>query len=83
MRTSKLTWFLSAGVILLYVFMPAFWMYLMVGQTLPEVTISMSTVWLTAFGCVIMTSMGYALGRAYPEDLISLDDWYHGRKNKE
>ena len=83
MRTSKPTWFLSAGIILLYVLMPAFWMYLMVGQTLPASTVTMAAVWLTAFGCVIMTSMGYALGRAYPEDMISLDEWYQRRKNKE
>jgi len=83
MRASKLTWFLSAGIILLYVFMPAFWVYLLVGQTIPASTVTMAAVWLTAFGCVIMTSMGYALGRAYPEDMISLDEWYHGRKDKE
>jgi len=85
---NNLTWYLSAGVIILYTMLPAFWMYLMVGYELPATVVNMSAVWLTAFGCAILTCMGYALGRSYPEDILSLDEWYENRqaakgKNKE
>jgi len=81
---SKTVWYLSAVVITLYALMPAFWMYSLIGMELPAGTGTLEAAAMVAVGCLIMTAMGYSLGRAYPEDLVSTDEWYASRrKDKE
>lgn len=64
---SKTNWWIGMVVAGVYLALPPVWFLSLVGTTVPSSTVTYSTVWVVGVYTLITASIGYALGRSFPE----------------